>query len=256
MTGDGAADEADTALLSAVDIRLPAAKPGGCADGNPEADWQVTAPPDVECAPDERAVLILAVGGGAVQLTEPNDAAGMRWMAWETAGLLDEHDIPHQIISVAPGFNGTAEPQPDAERWTRAFVEQRLNEQPCLQLLTIGHSHGGAFVTGLAAYLEEAGLGDRIVKTVVIDRVTALWSGSMALPQSTPVFNVYIAVGDTVEGVGIEQDNVENWDASQVQAPENGEKGGKLIAVNHTTVDNSPDVRDRVLQEVREALGL
>ncbi len=254
ITGDGMVNEGDLALVRELQFTLPNGKPQGCVNGRgPGPDWQVSKPPDLNCAAGERGVLLLGVGGGAVDLAMPHNAAGARWMVEELSGKLG---VPAQVASVAPGLVGTSQPQPDAEHWAFLFLSQRLREQPCLKTVILGHSHGGVLATATAARLEEAGLGRQILLTVLIDRVTYLYGGdTTSLPQSSPVFNVYLPVpGQEIAGAVIDQPNVENFDASGLQAPEQGDQGGELKPANHTTIDNSPDVLREVEQRVETAL--
>ncbi len=254
ITGDGAVSESDLALVREVEFALPNGRPADCQDGRgPDPDWQVSPPPGLDCATDQRGVVLLAAGGGAVNLEVLDNAAGARWMVEELSGKLD---VPTQIASVAPGLNGTSAAQPDAERWAFVYLAQRLREQPCLKAVILGHSHGGALATATAARLEEAGLGSQILLTVLIDRATNFYEGDTAsIPQSSPVFNVYLPpVGQLVAGAGIDQANVENFDASGVQAPEHGEEGGMLGPPNHTTIDNSEDVLREVEKRVLAAV--
>ena len=255
ITGDGTVNESDLALVREVQFALPNGRPPGCAGGRgPNPDAQVSAPPDLDCAAGERGVLLLAVGGGAVDLSRLDNAAGARWMVEELSGALD---VPTQISSVAPGLDATSQPQPDAERWTFVFLSQRLREQPCLTAVILGHSHGGALATATASRLEEAGLGGQILLTVLIDRVTTLYAGdTTSIPQSSPVFNVYLpSPGQEIVGVAIDQPNVENFDASGLRAPVRGEEGGGLAPASHTTIDNSEDVLREVEARVKAALG-
>jgi hypothetical protein len=105
--------------------------------------------------------------------------------------------------------------------------------------------------------LEEAGLADQILLTVLIDRVTELYAGDKeSIPQSSPVFNVYLPpAGEEIRGAVIDQANVENFDASGLQAPEQGEGGGPLAPITHTTIDNSRDVLNEVRARVEAAVG-
>ncbi|MDZ4278550.1 MAG: hypothetical protein U1B78_05370 [Dehalococcoidia bacterium] len=255
ITGDAVVDGQDTSLVGDVEFTLHDGGVAGCEDGRgPDPDWQVSAPPKLDCAAGERGVLLLAVGGGAVNLAVPDNAAGARWMVEQ---LSDELDVPTQIASVAPGLNGTSEPQRDAERWSFAYLSQRLREQPCLAVVLLGHSHGGVHATATASRLEEAGLGEQIALTVLIDRVTGLYAGDTAsLPQSSRVFNVFLPPGaDVIIGAAIDQPNVENWDAAGAEAPERGEEGGPLRPANHSTIDNSPAVLEEVKERVAAVLS-
>jgi len=255
VTGDGEVTESDVALVNQVEFTLPGGPLQDCDGGRgPEPDWQVSTPPALDCAAGQRGVLLLAVGGGAVDLETLDNAAGARWMVEQ---LSSDLDVPAQIASVAPGLNDTKDPQPDAERWAFAYLSQRLAEAPCLQLVIVGHSHGGVLATATVARLEQAGLTDQILLTVLIDRVTVLYAGDKeSIPQSSPVFNVYLPpAGEEIRGAVIEQPNVENWDASGLQAPERGEQGGPLKPATHTTIDNSEQVLVEVRARVEAALA-
>ena len=47
----------------------------------------------------------------------------------------------------------------------------------------------------------------------------------------------------------------ENWDASGEKGPENGDQGGPLKPVNHTTIDNSESVKQRIVDDVMQRSG-
>jgi hypothetical protein len=256
LTGDGAVLEDDLALLGEVQFTLGDDRPADCQGGRgSHADWQTSAPPDLNCEGGQRGLLLLAVGGGAANLAELDNAAGTRWMVEE---LSDDLGVPVQIASVAPWFTGTSAPQPNAERWASVVLAQRAREQPCLQMVLLGHSHGGALATAVASRLEEAGLGSQILMTVLVDRTIYLYGGdTTSLPQSSPVFNVYLGTSaEATAGKSIDQPNVENWDASGVEAPERGEEGGALRPANHTTVDNSEEVLEQVRARLLVALAV
>ena len=64
ITGDGAVDDADLAVVRGIEVRLPAGRPSGCAEAPPEPDWQVTVPAALDCAAGQAGVVVLGVGGG------------------------------------------------------------------------------------------------------------------------------------------------------------------------------------------------
>ena len=251
ITGDGAVDDGDREVLRRVSLRLPAGRPPECAGGHPAPDWQASPPADADCARGESGLLVLGVGGGAVELSNTKAAAGMRWMLEEIGDDLSARGVPHQLLSVAPGLGGTEQPQPDAETWASTYLSAELARRPCLRAVLIGHSHGGVVVTAVASRLEQAGLDDRVLLAVPVDRVTVLYAGdSASMPQTVRVFNVYQTNDGLLPGAPIEQANVDNWDASRVRAPADGERGGRLRSVNHTTIDNS----EAVLGKIRERI--
>ena len=256
ITGDGVFDRGDRDVLREIDLALPEGKPATCEEGQPAPDWQVSPPPQVDCRHGKGGLLIVGVGGGAVELSNLSAAAGTRWMLAQIGEELSEQGIPHQLVSVAPGLGGTARPQEDAETWATAYLSAELERQPCLQAILLGHSHGGALVTAVAARLEEAGLGDRLLLTIPLDRVTALYAGdSESIPRTVPVFNIFQTNDGLLRGAPIEQPNVENWDASGERGPANGEKGGRPRTVNHTNIDNSQAVLNRIAGRIAEAAG-
>ncbi len=250
ISGDGVFDGADLEVLRTTNLALSQGKPADC-DGQPAPDWQVSAPAAVDCRDGDGALVILGVGGGAVELSNPSAAAGMRWMLAEIGGDLSTKGIPHQLVSVAPGLNGTAHPQPDAETWAASYLAAELTRLPCLRAVLLGHSHGGALVSAVAARLEAAGLGDRVLLTVLVDRVTALYAGdSSAVPRAVPVLNIYQTNDALLRGAPLDQPNVQNWDASGWRGPANGERGGRATAMNHTNIDNSQAVMDQIARRI------
>ena len=251
LTGDAMVDEGDLAVLRSVDVPLSGAKPAGCEEDAPAPDWQVGPPPEDDCW-----LLVLAVGGGAVNLDDVTNAAGVRWMLSNISAELDDRDIPHQVASVAPGLNGTADPNADAEAWTVAYLSSQFDRHQCLVVAIYGHSHGGVLVTAVTARLEEMGYTDRVVLAALIDRVEVVYGGdTQSLPQEIPVFNIY-QTNEGLTGKPIAQRNVENWDASDAEGPEGGEAGGELQRVTHTTLDNSPDALREIEQRIVQAACL
>lgn len=243
LTGDGVADDADRAVVRRLDLAFPEGRPVGCAGGAPEPDWQVTPLPQPGCGVGKGGLIVLGVGGGTNTLASTEDAAGVRWMLEEIGGALAERGVAHQLASVAPALNGSARPQPDAEAWSTAYLSAQLERAPCLRVALLGHSHGGAHVAAVTARLEDAGLGDRVLFTVLVDRVTALYMGdARAMPRSVPVFNIYQTNDETLRGARLDGSNIENWDASNILGPEEGHQGGELRPVNHVTIDNSAAV--------------
>ena len=63
------------------------------------------------------------------------------------------------------------------------------------------------------------------------------------------MFNIYQTNDGSAPGTAYDSPNAENWDASGEQAPENGDKGGALKPVSHTTIDNSEAVKQRIVRE-------
>jgi hypothetical protein len=253
VNGDGQVTDVDRATVTEVDMVFPDGAPAECAANSQiDFDWQVTEP--IDCTREKAGLLLYGVGGGAAALKEPEDAAGVRWMLSELADELEGRGIATQVASVAPGINGAAETHAAAEHWGTAYLIQQLGTQPCSRVVLLGHSHGGVHATAVGARLEEAGLGGSIALTALIDRAAGLYTGDIdSLPQDTPVFNVFLSEGDVITGSTIEQPNVENMDFAGTEAPEHGEEGGKMMPVNHSTIDNSPKVLEEVTRRVLDA---
>ena len=247
VTGDGVVDDADLAVVRGIEVSLPEGRPSGSGGDHPEPDWQVTAPAALDCAAGQAGVVVLGVGGGAsVSLRDPAFAAGIRWMVVNIGEALAGQGIPSQLASVSPGLNGTERLALDAEAWAAGYLASELARTPCLRVVLLGHSFGGALVKSVAERLEEAGLGERILLTVLVDPITGLYQGEVdAMPQSSPVFNIY-QTNDVLRWHAVDRANVENWDASGELAPEEGDRGGPLVPVLHTTIENSQAVLDRI----------
>ena len=71
----------------------------------------------------------------------------------------------------------------------------------------------------------------------------------MLWPTQVHVFNIYETNGGGPERRGVRRPNIENWDASGEQAPKNGDKGGELAPVDHTTIDNSKSIKKRIIDD-------
>ncbi|MGB2695665.1 MAG: hypothetical protein WBD55_10835 [Dehalococcoidia bacterium] len=247
ITGDGTANGFDRGVVRQTELGLPNGRPNGCGTRDPKPDWQVTRQPTIDCGNGKGGLLVLAVGGGIDELGDPHKAAGVRWMLGDIGAELEKMGVVHQLASVTPGLNGTERPQPDAEAWSSTYLAVQLERTPCLRVVLLGHSHGGAHVAAVTSRLEDMGLGDRVLLTVLVDRITALYAGNAtAMPAEAPVFNIYQQNDRILRGVAVEQTNVENWDASEEDGPENGDDGGWLRRVDHVTIDNSQAVLDAI----------
>lgn len=253
--GDALAGHPLAAALGSVDIAL-ATPAADCADGGAEPELQVNAPtvaPAFDCAAAQPPVLLIGVGGGAVNMRDETNAAGVRSLLSELQSAFTDIGVQTQAIAAAPDVHGATEPFPAMEELLAAIARANLDGYSCLRVVLTGHSYGGVSTTAVAAALERDGYGGRILVSVPVDRVTAFYDGDVdSLPQQSAVLNVYETTDATLPGAPIEQPNVENWDASGERGPKNGEKGGSSQPVNHTIIDNSQSVWDRVVAEVLE----
>lgn len=253
VNGDGKLDASDGGLLFGVDVPLvPGVEADACGEHAGEAPEFLVAYKDhvdVSCDGDTQPMLILGVGGGVVNLRERSDAAGVRELVNKLLRAYADRDVQTLPLIAGPGFGAAEQSHLAMEDWLTHAVRVYLQRYPCLRAVLLGHSHGAVSAEVVVARLEQE-FADRIALVVDIDRVTELYNGTTdQRPSIVPVFNIY-ELNDFPRGAPFDAPNVENWDASDVPGPEHGEKGGKLVPVTHTTIDNSDAIHDRILQEV------
>ena len=256
LNADGAVDDGDAAFLN-VDLPVaPGFDYGSCGDMPIEYIVGSDDVPAIACDDGAKAMIVVAVGGGVVDLRKADDAAGVRWMTNALLAELENRDYQTLAVVSGPGMPGIDAPlNSGMETWVTNSVRTLLDQYPCAQALLMGHSQGAVTVDVAAARLE-AEYGDRIVLAVSNDRIDALYMGdTQSRPQAVPVFNIYETNDPELSGAPYDAANVENWDASGEEAPRDGEEGGPSESVNHTTIDNSPGVRDRIIAEVVERLS-
>jgi hypothetical protein len=134
-------------------------------------------------------------------------------------------------------------------------VQVYLDRYPCLQVLLLGHSHGAVTADVVASRLEGR-YAARIIEVVDVDRVDALYTGdTQSRPKQVRVFNIYEHNGGVLQGAPYDAANADNWDASGEQAPKDGDKGGPLQPVIHTTIDNSKSVKQRIIDDAMARSG-
>jgi len=253
FNADDERDEMDAAFLFGVDIAL---QPNACGEDVPDTpEYAVThgyfSPAEVSCDEGDEPVLLLGIGGGDVNIKEKEDAAGIRETVDALQQAYDAEDVETLAVLAGPAVHGAQNVHAAMEDWLTHAVRVYLERYPCLRVVIVGHSHGATTGEVVAARLEDEYAG-RFVLVVDIDRVEALYDGdTQSRPDMAPVLNVY--TNDPVFGAEpYEAPNAENFDASGEQAPENGDDGGDLKPVRHTTVDNSDSVRERIVREVME----
>jgi hypothetical protein len=257
FNADGELDERDAAFLAA-DVRIDPGVDYAVCDEEPPVDFMVAAveTPAIDCERDSPAVVVVGVAGGLADLRKRNDGAGVRFIV---NGLLDElESAGNQALAViaGPAVAGLGEElHQGMEVWLTHSVRTYLEQFPCAQAVLIGHSHGAVTMDVVASQLEDE-YADRIALVVSLDRIDELYFGDTeSLPVRANVFNIYETNDPETHATPRDAPNVENWDASGEDAPQDGEKGGDLQPVNHTTIDNSSGVRDHIITEVMERLG-
>ena len=254
FNGDGLHDDADAAFLRGIDISLdPAARQAACSQQNGDVgpDWSVLEPGTrgLSCDGDDRAVLILGIGGGVTNLRQ-NDAAGVKKVIGDATSAFEEKGVRTVTVLSGQALISGAAANSAMELWVAHATQVMLDAYPCLRVVMIGHSHG-AIVADVAAAKLEAGYADRFVEVVNLDRVEPLYAGdTQTWPSRIRIFNVHESNDPGLSGAARDAQNVENWDATGEKAPENGDKGGALKPVDHTTIDNSESVRKRIVDDV------
>ncbi len=248
-------DDQDAAFLRGIDIALdPAKQQEACSQGSNRAPEYLVAhgyfkPSDVSCGAGKRAVLLVGVGGGVVNLKEREDAAGVRSMIDGLQQAYDKRGDQTIGVLAGPAIVGAQNVHGSMEEWLTHAVAVYLDRYPCLRVLLLGHSHGAVTVDVVASRLEGR-YASRIIEVVEVDRVTALYTGdTQARPRQVRAFNIYEHNGGVLQGAAYDSPNAENWDASGEQAPKDGDKGGPLQPVNHTTIDNSKSVKQRIIED-------
>jgi hypothetical protein len=257
FNADDERDEFDAAFLQGIDIPLNPDRDTDCDGGN-DPEYLVAHgyfdPSDVSCDGDADAVLLLGVGGGVKDLKQSGDARGVRSIIDAIQKEYDDRD--EQTIGVISGQDvlGAQNGNTAMEDWLTHAVRVYLDRFPCLRVVMLGHSHGAVTVADIAARLEGE-YGARFIVAVSLDRVEFGYGGDTSLyPRQVPVFNIYETnePSGLLRGTPRDQANVENWDASTEEAPENGDRGKSDKPVTHTSIDNSPEVEDRIVEEVMD----
>ena len=154
----------------------------------------------------------------------------------------------------ASAIFGAEPPQGSLEQFLAKQVADRLQAMPCLRVVLIGHSHGGATVTAVAAALDAA-YADRVFG-VLIDRTTALYDRpETEYPARIRLLNVF-QLNEGWHGVALNRPNVYDIDQSYELAPRAlSDGGGSLAPVSHKTLDDSAGVQRIIADAVMTWLG-
>jgi hypothetical protein len=116
-------------------------------------------------------------------------------------------------------------------------------------MVLIGHSHGGVTVTSIASALEDE-FGDRMLG-VLVDRSNILYDRAAGeIPDVTRIINVF-QTNEGWHGEPLRQPNVTDIDASDATAPiAPHDGGGGAGIVTHRSLDDSPAVQARIMEEI------
>jgi len=251
-------DADDAAFFKGVDIPLKPERPTeGCEGEDKESPEYLVAhgffePAKVKCEGDNRPVLVVGVGGGVANLRNEDDAAGIRKMVDAILKEYDKKDVQTIGVVAGPALAWATNDHAGMEDWLTNAVRVYLERYPCLRVTIVGHSHGAITGDVAGARLEDR-FADRIVAIVDVDRAEVLYNGDLqSRPDRARVFNIFETNDKILKGSAYESPNVENWDASAEQGPEHGQDGGKDVPINHTIIDNTKSIRERIVDEVME----
>jgi hypothetical protein len=254
-------DEFDASFLDGVDIELdPNRDPALCdGDSKRSSEYLVAhgyfSSSDVSCDADgggANPVLLVGIGGGSVNLRDEDDAAGVRSMIDEVQKEYGDRDVDTVGVIAGPAIGGALNGHAAMEDWLTHAVRTYFERYPCIKAVIVGHSHGAVTADVVSARLE-AEFADRFIAVVDVDRVEALYTGDTASrPAAVSVFNIFEQNDPRFQIPPFDGANVENWDATAEEAPEHGQDGGDMKPVNHTTIDNSEAVAERIVEEVME----
>ncbi len=257
FNGDHAHNSDDAAFLKGVDIPLDAQRQAEACSSNSDRGPEYAVahgyfePSNVSCKrPDDKAVLLVGVGGGLVNIKNKDDAAGIRSMVDGLQKSYDDRGVQTIAVLAGPAIVGGENVHTAMELWMTHAVQVYLDRYPCLRVVLVGHSHGAITADVVASHLEGQ-YANRIIEVVDVDRVGVLYIGdSTSRPTQAHVFNIYETNDEKLKGAPYDAPNAENWDASGEQGPRDGQDGGPLQPVDHTTIDNSQSVKDRIVAEV------
>jgi hypothetical protein len=254
FNADGNHDEEDASFVSGVDITLiPAAKDACAGDSDRQPEYLVAhdflSSADVDCEPGEDAVLVLGVAGGVGNLKDRDQAAGVRTIVDALVKRFEDDDWQATAVVAGAGFTDAQNGHTAMEDWVTNAVRVYLDRFACLRVVLVGFSHGGVTVEVVAARLEPE-YADRFIAVVDVDRIQGNYAGDIAShPQTIPVFNLFQTNEVGLGGAAHDAPNFTNFDASAITV-ENDD--GEQEPVKHTTMDNSPDVRGWIVDNVTE----
>jgi hypothetical protein len=257
FNGDRSHDKNDAAFFTGIDIALdPAAQSDLCgrsATLGPE--YEVAhgyfEPSNVSCAGDARPVLLVGVGGGVKDLKDKGQAAGVRSVIDGLQKAYKSRRIDTIAVIAGPALFGALEANTAMEQWMTNAVRIYFDRYPCIRAVLVGHSHGAVTSDVVAALLENTYPG-RIIEDVELDRSEFAYGGdTRSKPKQVHVLSIFESTSGALSGVPYtDAPNAELWDASGELGPENGDKGGAMKPVTHTTIDNAPSVKQRIINDV------
>ena len=257
FNGDRKHDANDAAFFTGIDLEMdPAAQADVCKKGSAIGPEDEVAhgyfePSNVSCANNAHPVLLVGVGGGVKSLRDKGDAAGIRSVIDGLQKSYDARGVDTIAVIAGPAMSGAMQPNTAMETWMTNAVRVYFDRYPCIRAVLVGHSHGGVTVDVIAAHLEDRYVA-RFIDVVELDRNEYFYSGdTTSKPTQVHVLSIFETTSGILKGVPyLGAPNAELWDASNELGPENGDKGGALKPVTHTTIDNAQAVKLRIIDDV------
>lgn len=246
--GDGKLNGDDGRALHGLEI--PLVDSLACIGPAHHRDFYAGDPSDTatySCNAARPPALIVAIGSAGTDLFDSTQGESLGVLDVVNAlqrRAQDDHIATVPLLSTSAIF-GAEMPQTRNEEWIEHEVARRLDAMPCLRAVLIGHSHGAAAVTSVAAALDDR-YADRIYG-VLIDRTTILYDrDATELPATIPLLNVF-QTNEGWHGNVYGQANITNVDESGERAPvAPSDGGGGLALVSHKTLDDSVAVQHRI----------
>jgi len=251
--GDARLTGSDPGVPPGVDITLdPLAV---CTGRGRRAEWYRGEAEDrgrYACDGGPASARIIAVGGGGTDLLDARlgESTGFLPVVNGVQERASAAGIETAVtLTAAAVFHAAANAQQALEEWLIADVRAELESLPCLRVVILGHSHGGATVTQVTSALDGA-YGDRMLG-VLVDRTIALYDRPVdAWPSRTRILN-YFQTNEGWHGVPVDLPNVMNIDESAETAPVPSLGGdGPVGIVDHTTLDDAPATQQRIVDAV------
>ncbi len=257
FNGDSEHDANDAAFFGGIDLAMdPAAQADVCKKGSAIGpEYEVAhgyfEPSNVSCEGNAHPVLLVGGGGGIKDLTDKAQAVGVRSIIDGLQKSYKDRGADTIAVIAGPAMSGAIQPNAAMEAWMTNAVRVYFDRYPCIRAVLVGHSHGGVTVDVIAAHLEDR-YASRFIEIVELDRSEFVYLGDLqSKPKQAHVFSIFETNSDTLSGVPYTgAPNVELWDASGESGPENGDRGGAMKPVTHTTIDNAPSVKQRIIDDV------
>jgi hypothetical protein len=223
-----------------------------CINPIAQADYfDAVAPSDFGCGATHQPVYLVVIGGGGSNLLDANqgDSMGLTTIVRNLRDRAEAANVRLAFTLSSGAIIGADMAQTSLEDMLTAHIRARLEAVPCARAVIIGHSHGGVTVTSISAALEEQ-FSERMLG-VLVDRSNVLYDRPAdEMPSVTRIINVF-QTNEGWHGEALKQPNVTDIDASDAIAPiAPHDGGGGTGTVTHRSLDDSPAVQARIVEEI------